>query len=86
MPVSWQRRLEEEEEMLGEMRRRMMRRSEWKVFAHSWKEEGIADCAVESISVQSSGAFYWSDETLSRCQGGKLKIHVGCFVKGTTKQ
>lgn len=42
--VSWQRRLEEEEQVLEEV----MRRSEWKVFAHSWEE---ADFTVESILV-----------------------------------
>lgn len=48
--VSWQRRLEEEE-VLEEV----MRRSEWKVFTHSWEEEeeveAHADFTVESISV-----------------------------------
>lgn len=44
--VSWQRRLEEEEEQVLE--EVMMRRSEWKVFAHSWEE---ADFTVESILV-----------------------------------
>lgn len=43
--VSWQRRLEEEEEQVLE---EVMRRSEWKVFAHSWEE---ADFTVESILV-----------------------------------
>lgn len=45
--ISWQRRLEvEEEEVLGEV----MRRSEWKVFTH-WEEEEEADAdfTVESI-------------------------------------
>lgn len=46
--VSWQRRLEEE--VLEEV----MRRSECKVFTHSWEEEeeeADADFTVESISV-----------------------------------
>lgn len=50
--VSWQRRLEEEEE---EVLEEVMRRSEWKVFTHSWEEDGEeeeeanADFTVESI-------------------------------------
>lgn len=48
--VSWQRRLEEEEEVLEDV----LRRSKWKVFTHSWEEEeeeADADFTVESISV-----------------------------------
>ncbi|KAI3368374.1 hypothetical protein L3Q82_008077 [Scortum barcoo] len=46
--VSWQRTLEmEEEEVLEEV----MRRSEWKVFAHWEEEEAEADFTVESIFV-----------------------------------
>ena len=72
--VSWQRRLEDEEELLGEM----MSRSEWKVCAKSWRKEGVPDCSVESILVQFSLAFCWSDETLSCCQSEKLLWFCGC--------
>lgn len=47
----WQRRLEEEEEeecVLEEA----MRRSEWRVFAHSWEE---APVKVESTSLRAGG-------------------------------
>ena len=74
--VSWQRRLEEEEELLGEMMRRR-RRSEWKVFAKSWRKEGITDCSVESISVPSSPDSCWSDETLLCCQS---ELGCGCIL------
>lgn len=50
--ISWQRKLEEEE-VLEEV----MRRSEWKVLAHSWEEEEEdADFAVESNLVWSAQA------------------------------
>lgn len=46
--ISWQRRLEEEEEVLEDV----MRKSKWKVVTHSWEEEEAdADFTVESISV-----------------------------------
>jgi len=73
--ISWQRRLEEEEEVLEEV----MRRSEWKVMTRCWEDEEEEDLPVESSSVCFRVSPDQSDSGAARPAQVWLRQSAGCF-------